>query len=351
MRDRVAISDISAHGILDLVGPGATATAERLVEAPIDGLDGTVVDTWMLDPTGAVVSEVTVIRIGPDHVRLVTAPGRHHRDRTWIADHLGDGTSLLNETSGRCGVRLLGPAADALAEAVGLGRPDATDDDRVRRAEVGPVPVLAVRRSLLGEPGWELHAPAAMGLALWDRLWEAGRPLGLVAVGTGVTRTTARLEAGLPAIGSEFSGGRGLVEAGLVVEGGGAAGQGVKTADFIGREATLARLERPPATMLVTLVVDDDRSATGERRSLMGGEPLSDASGQPIVDASGRQALVTSAANAPSLGRQLLMAFVPPEAASIGSRLQAEYFGERYPATVIAVGASAGRLSVPEAIA
>jgi glycine cleavage system aminomethyltransferase T len=154
-----------------------------------------------------------------------------------------------------------------------------------------------------------------------------------VAIGTGVTRTTARLESGWPAIGSELVGGRGLVDVDL-------AGP-VKAADFIGRAAHLERSAKGPAAILATLEVVDHRSSSGEPRFLMGGEPVFTADGAPVLDAGGRQVLVTSAGDAPSLASQLLMAFLPTDLAVPGTALSAEYFGERYPVRVASVGATA----------
>ena len=45
------------------------------------------------------------------------------------------------------------------------------------------MPVYALRVTYVGELGWELYAHAEFGRPLWDTLWEAGRPHGLVAGG------------------------------------------------------------------------------------------------------------------------------------------------------------------------
>src|SRR5205807_2000333 len=60
---------------------------------------------------------------------------------------------------------------------------------------VGQVPVTALRVTYVGELGWELYAPIEMGAGVWDALWEAGRPLGLVPVGYRAV-DTLRLEKG-----------------------------------------------------------------------------------------------------------------------------------------------------------
>ena len=49
---------------------------------------------------------------------------------------------------------------------------------------------------------------------------------------------------------------------------------------------------------------------------------------------------MTSAGSGPSLGKHLLMAYLPPEHAVEGTKLLVEYFGERYPVTVAVAGST-----------
>jgi glycine cleavage system aminomethyltransferase T len=57
------------------------------------------------------------------------------------------------------------------------------------------------------------------------------------------------------------------------------------------------------------------------------------------VDALGRPSYVTSAGSGPSVGKHLLMAYLPAPVAEVGTPLLAEYLGEHYPVTVASHGA------------
>jgi glycine cleavage system aminomethyltransferase T len=57
-----------------------------------------------------------------------------------------------------------------------------------------------------------------------------------------------------------------------------------------------------------------------------------------LVDAAGRRSYVTSAGPAPSLGRYLLLAYLPLAQAELGTAVQVQYLGTRLPAEVIGVG-------------
>jgi len=199
---------------------------------------------------------------------------------------------------------------------------------------VGGVPVLASRISYVGELGWELYVSMDRAAELWDTLLDQGATHGAVPVGIGVYGTTGRIEKGYRAFGFELDGERSIVEAGMQRP-------KVKAADFVGQEAYLAQREAEPLTVLCTLTVDDHTSASGVKRYMLGGEPVLTPDGEPLIDGHGHRAYVTSAGSAPSLGKHLLMAYLPPEVAKVGTKLAVDYMEERYSVTVGSADATA----------
>src|SRR5262249_34447567 len=159
----------------------------------------------------------------------------------------------------------------------------------------------------------------------------AGQNLGVAPVGIGVYATTARLEKGYRAYGNELEQEYNLVEAGM-------ARAKVKPQDFIGRAAYLKQRAEPPAAVLCTLTVDDATSASGVKRYPQGREPIVTRDGQPLIDRCGRRSYVTSAGSGPSVGKYILLSYLPPEQAVRGTALAIYYMGEQYPVTVAAVG-------------
>ena len=73
---------------------------------------------------------------------------------------------------------------------------------------------------------------------------------------------------------------------------------------------------------------------------MLGREPILTPDGGPITDAKGRRSFVTSAGSGPSVGKHILLSYLPPEYAKVGTKLLVEYFGERYPVTVDVVGST-----------
>src|SRR5213075_590852 len=183
-----------------------------------------------------------------------------------------------------------------------------------RTIEIDSLRVLASRISYVGELGWELYVPIEQGAKLWDLVWEAGEPHGVVPAGIGVYGTTGRLEKCYRAFGFELDADFTVVEAGMT-------SPKVKGADFVGKEAHLRHRESDPVAVLCTLTVDDHTSRSGGKRYMLGREPILAKDGAPLEDAHGRRSYVTSAGAAPSLGKHVLLAYLPPEHATVGEEL------------------------------
>jgi glycine cleavage system aminomethyltransferase T len=291
----------------------------------------------VLSPNGGFKSDLTIMRLGDEHFRVVTGGASGMSDRKWFRDHLpADGSAqLFDLTSELTTIGLWGPRARDILSAV-------TSDDvsnegfkfsTCRTIDAGTVRVLASRISYVGDLGWELYVSIEQGLKLWDMLVEAGKPSGLTPCGIGVYGTTGRLEKCYRAHGNELETEYNVVEAGM-------AAPRVKAEDFVGKEAHLRHREEDPAAILCTLTVDDHTSKGGERRYMLGREPILTRNGKRIVDRRGRGSYVTSAGAGPSVGKHILMSYLPPEHAVLGAPLAVQYMGEHYPVTVAVVGSA-----------
>lgn len=341
MREAGGVVDLSAFEIFDITGPGALATVQSTCVAQCDVPVGKVVYTPVLDGAGGFKADLTVMRLGDEHFRVVTGAAHGPADRSWFADHAGPDATLTSHTDDIATIGLWGPRArDVLASL--------TSDDvsgagfamlTCREITVAGLPVLASRISYVGELGWELYVGFDAAAQLWDALLDAGSSYGVVPVGIGVYGTTGRIEKAYRAVGAELDAERTIVEAGMQRP-------KVKAADFTGREAYLAQRARldsgeAPETVLCTMAVDDHTSASGVKRYMLGGEPILTRSGGPLTDGHGRHPYVTTAGSAPSLGKHLLMAYLPPEQARVGTELAVSYMEELYPVTVVSADATA----------
>ena len=337
MRENVGMVDLTAFAIFDVTGPGAVDYIQKMAVNQCNVAVGRAVYTPLLTDTGGFRADLTILRLGEEHYRVITGGGDGARDRYWFRKHLPDDGSVtfVDKTSAISTVGLWGPNARHLIES--LTADDVSNEGFgygwVKEVNLGGIDTLMFRISYVGELGWEISVPMEQGLRLWDLLWEAGRDRGLVPVGIGVYGATGRLEKGYRLMGAELESDYNPVEAGL-------ARPRVKSPNFIGKDRYLAARQEEPAAILCTLTVEDHTSASGIERYMSGNEPILTPDGGRIVDSHGRPSYVTSAGNGPSVGKYLLMAYLPPSHAVEGLDLAVMYMNELYPVKVAVVGSA-----------
>ena len=316
-RESVAVFDMTPFAKIEVSGPGALEYLQRTTSNQMDRPVGRTTYTSMLNERGGIRCDLTVTRLGPDRFLVVTGGGTGPLDLHWMRQNLpGDGSvALADISSSLCCIGLWGPRSRDLLERVttsGVGRSDFRYMS-ARQIDVEEVPVLAIRISYVGELGWELYAPTEFGSRLWDILWEAGRPLGLAAAGGGAF-DSLRLEKGYRLWGNDIHTEYSPLEAGLDFA------VRLDKGDFIGRAALIQALEEGITRRLSCLVLDDPSHV------VMGKEP--------ILDGAERVGYVTSANFGYTVGKSIAYGYLPVERAEVGGRLEIEYFGRRYPATV-----------------
>ncbi len=334
LREKAGIVDLSAFQIFDLSGPGVVPCLERLTVNKCDRPPGSSIYTPLLTPEGGIRADLTIQRLADDRFRVVTGAFDGARDAVWFRRHLpADGSVQFEDrSSALCTIGVWGPDACALLAGIadtGLSQAE-FPYGTLRAALIDGVPVTMLRISYVGESGFEITTATEYGVRLWDAIRQAGRPFDARPVGIGVYGTTARMEKGYLLMGSDLTAEYSPVEAGL-------ARPRVKRDAFIGKQAYLRARAAEPAARLCALTMDDHTAAAGIERFPTGGnEPILTADGARIVDAHGREARVTSAGMGPSVGKYLLFAYLPPEHAAPGTRLQVLYMNETFPVTAAA---------------
>ena len=347
LRENCGVVDLSAFQIYELSGPGAVEYADRLAVNKVDVAVGRSIYTPWLNADGGFHSDLTMMRMDDDRVRVVTGVFDGGRDEFWTRKHMpNDGSvTFANLTTNITTLGLWGPNAPQVLTRL-------TDQDLSQTGSpygsiipieldcpaVGgpsqPIKAHLFRISYVGDTGWEIYTDWGNGPALWDALFAAGRELGIRPTGGGVYGTSGRLEKGYRLMGAELESEYNPLEAGL-------ARPRVKAADFIGKEPYLKAREAGAEIQCVTLTVEDQTDAVGRKRHMMGGnEPILALDGERIVDSHGRVSRVTSAGYGPSVGKHLLMGYVPNEMAAAGAQLQVMYMNELFPVEVVGSGSA-----------
>jgi glycine cleavage system aminomethyltransferase T/glycine/D-amino acid oxidase-like deaminating enzyme len=300
VREHGGLFDMTPLTRIEVRGGGAQRFLRRMVAGLVDRPTGAVIYSVMLNQHGGVISDVTVARLDDDRFVL---GGNSPRDAAWLRAHAPADVEVDVVTDRRACVAIWGPIARDVLTTV-------TDADlsneafpylSAQRIVAGGLPVDAVRISYAGELGWELTTDALNGPDLWDALWRAGEPLGLIAAGRAALGTL-RLEKGYRAWGTDVSLADAPEDVGL--------GFTVRSTDrdFIGAEALAAR--RPAARTLRCIVLDDEQVAMGAEPVEVGGEPAG---------------FVTSAGWGATIERSIAYA-VLPRRLDTGSEVDIRYF-------------------------
>ena len=319
VRERVGILDLTSFGKIELRGPGALGLLQWLADNDIDRPIGTVVYTQFLNARGGVESDLTITRLGPDHFRVITGSAYVPSDLNWIRMHVpADGSVEVSEvTEDYATIGLWGPRAREVLQAC---TPDDVSNPGLPYMRAGTIrvageEVLAQRVTYVGELGWELYTAAPAALALWDALWEEGRPRGMRGVGYKAI-DSLRLEKGYRYWGVDMTPSDDPFSAGLgfCVR--------LQKGDFLGREALLRIKAEGDGRCLSTVTISDSAGV------IYGGEAVY-ADGQLV----GR---LRSGGYGYTVGSFIGYVYLPRQLAKPGTELEVEAFGQRARAQVAA---------------
>ncbi len=317
-REAAGLFDETSFNKFEVRGPGALKFLNYICANDIDQPVGIVIYTQCLNKRGGIECDFTVTRTGEDRFFIVTGTAFGQHDLSWLSLNMPqDGSvSIEDISSSYACLGMWGPKARTILEKV------ATDDVSnkgfpymtARRMNVGDVPVLASRVTYVGELGWEFYCPMEYGLRLWDTLWEAGQPEGMVAAGYKAI-DSLRLEKGYRYWSGEISPDYSPYDAGL--------GFAVRLdkGDFIGREALVKQKENGSKQKLCCIAISDTRSIA------LGKEPIR--SGDKIIG------WVASGGYGYSIGMSLAYAYLPVECSNPGTALSVEFFGTQVAAEVV----------------
>jgi glycine cleavage system aminomethyltransferase T/glycine/D-amino acid oxidase-like deaminating enzyme len=308
-RERVAMYDMTPLTRYEVAGAGAAAFLQRMSTNNVDKSVGSVTYTMLLDENGGIRSDITVARLA-DTRFLVAVNGP--MDFDWLSRYLPDDVTLRDVTGGTCCVGVWGPRARDMVSPLCLD--DLSHEKfkyfRALQTYLGAIPVTMLRVSYVGELGWEIYTSAEYGAALWDLLFEAGRPHEVIAAGR-IAFNSLRIEKAYRLWGTDMTAEHQPAAAGVDFA--------VKMAkgDFIGK--TALQRAATPQKVLRSIVFDDPTAIA------LGKEPV-------FVD-DRCVGYVTSAGYSPTVGRTIAYAWLPART-EVGDGVTVDYRGSRFAATV-----------------
>lgn len=311
VRQACGIFDVSHMGEVLVTGPESEKFVNYIFTNDIaDAPDGKIFYGMMLHPTGGVVDDLLVYKMGEKRFFLVINAGNIDKDIAWIMDKANGFDVTVEHQSDKYGeVAVQGPDTEAVIESV-LGIPCAEMVFYTcKEVEYNGETIIISRTGYTGEDGFELYGSHAFTNEVWDKLIASGkvRPCGLGC------RDTLRFEVGLPLYGDELTDEITPLEAGL--------GMFVKLEkeDFIGKEAIAAQ------------------KAEGLKRKIVGIELKDKAIPRHgyDVEVDGKViGAVTTGYNSISTGKSVCMALIDAEYGKLGNELQVRIRKRVFPGVV-----------------
>ncbi|MGE5260495.1 MAG: DUF1989 domain-containing protein [Actinomycetota bacterium] len=261
-REKAAIMDLSPLRKFEVTGPDAEALLQYTLTRNVRKLaSGQVVYTAMCYEHGGMIDDGTLFRLGDQNFRWI---GGDDYSGIWLreqAEKLGLKAWVRSSTDQMHNIAVQGPESrDILRQVIWTppARP-ALDELGWFRFTVGRIggfegPTVVVSRTgYTGELGYEIFCHPKDALGVFDAVWKAGEPHGLMPLGLQAL-DMLRIEAGLAFAGYEFCDQTDPFEAGI-----GFTVALSKNEDFIGRDALIRRKEHPQKK-LVGLEMEGDET-------------------------------------------------------------------------------------------
>ncbi len=302
VRTRAGIFDVSHMGELEIKGPNALETLQKVTCNDVNRLAISQCQyTALTTPKGAFVDDLLIYRMALDHFFLCVNASNQEKDFQWIRDHALPNTEVIfrsNDFSqlavqGPKALEILQPLTDINLAAMkyywfGLGR-------------FAGIDAIVSRTGYTGEDGFEVYCDPTRTEVVWTRIMEAGKPFGLEPAGL-AARNTLRLEAKMLLYGNDMDETTTVLEADLawICK--------LQKGDFIGRDELLKQRDAGVKRILVGFEMIDRGIARDHYSIEKDGE---------------RIGTVTSGSPAPFLKKNIGLAYVPVECKKVGTEFSA----------------------------
>ena len=320
-RTHAGLFDVSHMGEIDVKGPDAIKFVNRITSNDVTKLvDGQAQYSALTTPQGTVIDDLLVYRLSSVHLLLVVNASTTEKDWEWIKSHHSphsrEYVMLNNVSTEYCQIALQGPDAQSILQKLTDVPLSEIKYYHFTHGSVDGVAGIVSRTGYTGEDGFEVYAPADKAEQLWNKILDAGEtgtPTGVLPCGL-AARNTLRLEAGMALYGNDIDETTTLLEANLgwICK--------LDKGDFTGRESLARQKEEGVKRKLVGFEVTDRGIARDHQEVLVNGQ---------------RVGHVTSGSPAPFLKKNIGLAYVPVEYASVGQQIQVDVRGRLVGAQIV----------------
>ncbi len=319
VRRHAGLFDVSHMGRISVTGPGSLAFLQRVTTNDVSKLSVRQSQYSMVcAPNGGIKDDIFIYHVKPYEFLVCVNASNREKIVAWLHEKVAQaqGCKVQDQSAVLAQIAIQGPASRDILTAAGLADLGNLKIRHCLDALLYGHSTLVTRTGYTGELGYELYLPAKGAAETWDRLLEAGRPLGLKPAGLGA-RDLLRLEMAYLLYGNDMNEETTPIEAGAdwVVK--------FDKGEFIGRTELLAQHTQGPARRLVAFELLEKAVPRHGFKILSAQEPHA-----TIGE-------VTSGNLSPILQKGIGMGYVAPAAAQPGASILIDIRGKSCPAVVV----------------
>ena len=317
VRKAVGVFDVSHMGEFWVMGPNALDLIQWVTSNDASKLTaGKIQYSCLPNGKGGIVDDLLVYCIGPEEYMLVVNASNIEKDWNWILSQNRFGAKMENFSDNLSLLAVQGPLAkQVIQKLTGVDLDPIAYYNFTKGTVAGIENVIISNTGYTGAGGFELYVPNDKVEALWNALFEAGKPEGIKPIGLGA-RDTLRLEMGFCLHGNDIDDTTNPLEAGL--------GWITKfTKDFVDSDYLKAQKESGLKRKLVGFQLIEKGIARGHYA-------VKDKEGNEI-------GMVTSGTMSPSLGKSIGLAYVPFEVSKPGNHIFIDVRGRLLEAEIVSL--------------
>ena len=216
VRNGVGVFDVSHMGEFFLKGENALALIQKVTSNDASKLvDGKAQYSCLPNNDGGIVDDLIVYKIADNHYMLVVNASNIEKDWNWISSHNDLGVDMQNLSDGYSLLAIQGPkAAEAMQSLTAIDLVNMPYYSFQIGEFAGLQDVTVSATGYTGSGGFEIYFKNEDAEAIWNKIFEAGKPFGIKPIGL-AARDTLRLEMGFCLYGNDINDSTSPLEAGL----------------------------------------------------------------------------------------------------------------------------------------
>ena len=254
-RQNIGLFELTPFSKYDLEGETVHEELQKICTANIKKEIGKCTYTQMLNEDGGIETDLTVVCLGENNFRIITAAANREHDKFHIEKHLSEDVKLLDVTDDYCVLGVFGPKSRDLMK--DLSNDDYSNENfkfgTSKYITINKNKIWTQRLSYVGELGYEIYIEKTKSKEIYDLIVNKGKKYQLGHCGTHAM-DIMRMESGFLHWGHDISPEENQYEAGLNF-----AISYKKNVDFIGKKALLKIKDKKQIKKFIMLTLKQSK--------------------------------------------------------------------------------------------